>query len=109
MWVTAETMRVLAKHAGVKKNNRAFKAHFIFSPRVVAFSWNELERQRAVPDGAQPKHLLWFLYFCKLYPTRDTGCSFARCNRDTFGDWVLRIGKALASLDLVSRSTDMEG
>ena len=103
MWVTTETMRVLAKGAmGVKKNNRAFKAHFVFSPCIVAFAWNELERQWVVPDGAKPKHLLWFLNWCKQYPSKDAGGTFGQCNRDTFGDWVLKVGKALACLDLVS-------
>ena len=30
-----------------------------------------------LPDGAQILHLLWDLFFMKVYPTKNTGCAAA--------------------------------
>lgn len=104
MIISKEALEEIAMGSmGVAKRERTFKAHFIFPPEVVAGTWNELERQQLKPDKAQPLHLLWFLYWVKVYPSDDVGANFCRCRkRDTFANWTLRIGIAVSNLRLVS-------
>ncbi|KAL6057493.1 hypothetical protein QOT17_015453 [Balamuthia mandrillaris] len=41
------------------------------------------------------KYLLWTLYFLKVYPTEDVGCTFCRCTPKTFRFWVRHVVEAL--------------
>ena len=104
MIISKEAIEEIAKGAlGVSKKERTFKAHFVVSSKVVAKVWNKLERQRLKPDKARPLHLLWFLYWVKVYSSDDVGANFCQCKkRDTFAEWTLRIGIAVSNLRVVS-------
>lgn len=45
---------------------------------------------RSTPD-LYPFHLLWALYFLKVYPTGDQGATFWLCDRSHFGSTVWRV------------------
>ena len=115
MGITPKEIQEIARgKMGVKIDTRRakyrkFKANFCFTPPVVAIAWNKLLSKRLLPKTAEPKHLLWFLHWVKYYPTKDKAETDCRCNRDTFSDWVVRIGHALVDLNMVSSSAILSG
>ena len=105
MPITKEAIEQIAHSSmGVHNphNERTFRAHFVFSSLCVAVTWNLLIRQELLPHRAQPWHLLWFLFFVKEYPNKEVGATACHCDRNTFEKWWKAIGKAVASLDVVS-------
>jgi hypothetical protein len=41
---------------------------------VVKTLWDLLLRDDPLPEGGRSKHLLWALYFLKVYPKQSLGC-----------------------------------
>ena len=65
---------------GVKKRDRDFRAHFCFSSKVVARTWNEMERQRVNTTNLKPMHLLCFLCWVVTHVVKEVGSSQMKCN-----------------------------
>lgn len=57
--------------------DRAFRDFFGVSAIVVVVLWNLLVDTGLLPDGGTPMHLLWMLYFFKVYPKQGPACSSA--------------------------------
>ena len=53
---------------------------------VVKNTWELLVRDSLLSEGGRPKHLLWALYFMKVYPKQSPGC--------------LAVGASASSVDL---------
>jgi hypothetical protein len=42
---------------------------------IVLHVWNMMEEDGLLPNKSKPKHLLWTLYFLRVYPQEAPGCS----------------------------------
>jgi hypothetical protein len=52
-----------------------FRKLFGASIGVILHVWHAMEEGGLLPDKSPPKHLLWTLYFLKVYPREVAGCS----------------------------------
>jgi hypothetical protein len=95
--------RVLSKETEA----RLFREFFGTSARIVNILWEFLVRDRFLPRGGRPWHLLWALYFMKVYPKQGPGCavvgaSHGAVNPKTHRKWVWAFIEAISELvDLV--------
>ncbi len=56
------------------KEARLFREFFGMSVRVVKILWELVVWDKLRPRGGHPEHLLWALYFMKVYPKQGPGC-----------------------------------
>jgi hypothetical protein len=61
--------------AATTEETRHFREFFGTSVLIVEKTWELLKRDSLLPEGGRPKHLLWALYFMKVYPKQSPGCS----------------------------------
>ena len=54
---------------------RHFREFFGTNIVVVKKVWELLGRDSLLPEGSDPKHLLWTLHFMKVYPKQGPGCA----------------------------------
>ena len=54
---------------------RRFREFFGTTLRVVETLWSLLLREEICPSGGRPWHLLWALYFLKVYAKEGPGCA----------------------------------
>jgi len=66
----------------VRTRNRRFLSCFGISPNVCSCLWMLV--RPLLPDGATPLHLLWALFFLKVYGTEEHNASVAGCDEKTF-------------------------
>ena len=75
--------------------------------RIVNILWEFLVRDRFRPQGGRPWHLLWALYFMKVYPKQGLGgavggSSHGAVDPKTHRKWVWAFIEAISELvDLV--------
>jgi hypothetical protein len=55
--------------------DRRFRELFGAPMEIVLHVWYMMEEDGLLPDKSKPKHLLWTLYFLKVYPREAPGCS----------------------------------
>lgn len=72
---------------------RHFREFFGTSLLVVDKLWWLLVKNDLLPEKSRPKHLLWTLYFLKVYPKQSPGCSVVGASSGavdpkTFKKWV---------------------
>ncbi len=79
---------------------RRFKSFFGVTPNVCSIAWNEIKNQ--APPAAQPKHLLWCLWFLKEYSTEHHRRSLFKADEKTIRYWTWTFVKLLANLNVVS-------
>jgi len=84
------------------KNKRRFRSTLGCSPSLCSWCWNQLQNDKLLPRGFQPKHFLWTLMFLKLYCCESVAAVLCGCDEKTFRKWVWIGIKALGNLDLVS-------
>jgi hypothetical protein len=82
---------------------RHFLEFFGTNVLVVKKVWELLERDSLLPEGGRPKHLLWALYFMKVYPKQSLGCSAVGASAGTVDPkthrkWVWAFIDAVANL-----------
>jgi hypothetical protein len=53
---------------------RLFREFFGTSMRVIKILWQLVVCNKLQPRGGHPEHLLWMLYFLKVYPKHGLGC-----------------------------------
>ncbi len=56
------------------KNVPLFCEFFGTSVRVIKILWELVVSNKLQPRGGCPEHLLWTLYFMKVYPKQGPGC-----------------------------------
>jgi hypothetical protein len=61
-----------------------------------------LVKQGAMPAKAAPKHLLWALFFLKVYTTENVAAVIMCCDEKTIRLWSWVMVGAIAGLDCVS-------
>ena len=42
---------------------------------IIVHLWDMMKEGNLLPEKSRPKHLLWSLYFLKVYPREGPGCS----------------------------------
>ena len=82
---------------------RLFREFFGTSVRVVEIVWELINRDELRPMGGRPEHLLWALYFLKVYPKQGPGCSTVGAsngavNPKTHQKWVWVFIEAILEL-----------
>jgi hypothetical protein len=83
--------------------NRCFHACFGVSSSVCAALWSLCIP--FLPPGTLPIHLLWALYFLKVYTTENHNASVAGIDETTFRKWTWIVVYAIAAIpDLVSNT-----
>ena len=94
----------------VDREARHFREFFGTSVGAVEAVWDRLVHHDLLPDNGRPKHLLWALYFLKVYPKQGPGCSVVggcagAVDPKTFRKWVWSFIRAIAELedDMVSK------
>lgn len=85
---------------------RHFREFFGASVGAVEAVWDRLVHHGLLPEKGRPKHLLWALYFLKVYPKQGPGCSVVggcagAVDPKTFRKWVWAFIKAIAELEEV--------
>jgi hypothetical protein len=85
------------------KEARLFREFFGTSVRVVGILWELIVRDKLRPRGGRPEHLLWALYFMKVYPKQGPGClvigaSTGAVDPKTHRKWVWAYVEAIAKL-----------
>ncbi len=80
-----------------------FRKFFGTSMRDVKILWELIGRDKLRPRGGHPEHLLWALYFMKVYPKQGPGCSVVGASAGavdpkTHRKWVRAYLKAIAKL-----------
>ena len=55
--------------------DRRFRELFGARMEIVVHIWVMMEEDDLLPPKSKPKHLLWMLYFLKVYPRQAPGCS----------------------------------
>ena len=54
---------------------RELSLEFGASISIVLHVWTTMEEGGLLPNQSRPKHLLWTLFFLKVYPREAAGCS----------------------------------
>ena len=58
-----------------KMEDRRFRELFGARMDIVVHLWEMMEENNLLPKKSKPKHLLWTLYFLKVYPREGPSCS----------------------------------
>lgn len=79
-------------------------AHFGTMPEQCVWIWNELNPCRTMGKSAHPRHLLWALYFLRVYPTEKMGRSAVaestgHVDEKTWRKWTQIFVKAISFLE----------
>ena len=82
---------------------RGFREFFGTSVEIVCMLWHLLVEHNLLPEGGKLKHLLWTLYFFKVYPKQGPGCaalggSGGAIDPKTLRKWVWPFSDAIADL-----------
>ncbi len=54
---------------------RLLREFFGTSVRVVELLWKLIVQGNHLPNNGYPKHLMWCIYFLKVYPKQGPGCA----------------------------------
>jgi hypothetical protein len=89
--------------------DRRFRELFGARMDIVVLLWEMMEEDNLLPKKSKPKHLLWSLYFMKVYPREGPGCaavggSGGAIDPKTLRKWVWLFIERIAELadDVVS-------
>ncbi len=80
-----------------------FRSFFSARNEIVLKVWSMLGEGGLCPKNSEPKHLLWALYFLKVYPREGPGCSTVgepkgAINPKTMRKWVWLFLECFAEL-----------
>jgi hypothetical protein len=111
---TAQDFEIISRHisnrmpsCSVLINARRFKALFGVSASRCAHIWRRLQIDEVLPSKATPKHLLWALYFLKVYDSENNMAGRCGCDEKTLRKWIWKMIDALCRMDIVSDGMDL--
>ena len=81
--LTYHVFKNLAYNLCGTADKRVFRAHFGICLEAVVMIWSYL----TIPS-VEPKHLLWSLYFLKVYPLVDVATTWAKTSKKTWINWI---------------------
>jgi hypothetical protein len=87
----------------VGMEDRHFREFFGANISIMSMVWDMLTANGLRPKKSRPKHLLWALYFLKVYPKQSPGCldvgaSTGAVNPKTMRKWVWQFIENIADL-----------
>ena len=82
MFATEAHFRLAAEP--LMRVRKDFKAMFGTTPKVCALTWNLMD----LPADAEPKYLLWALFFMKQYPKWVVIGQVTGASKPTFKKWA---------------------
>ena len=90
-------------HSSITRQDRRFRAHYGASWRTVARLWRAIEKVEEEDvggdlGGIEKRHLLWTLYFMKVYSTEENCAAKFACDEKTFRKYVWRYIKKISLL-----------
>jgi hypothetical protein len=100
------TLREPASGRTTETSYRQFRSLFGCMPKVCSLIWASLGRRQLLPAKANPKHLLWMLFFLKVYATENVTSRFFVCDEKTLRKWVWKLIAAVSRLDVVRIVSD---
>ena len=69
-------------------------------PTVCCWLWEKLDPVNTMPVGAQIKHLLWGLFFIRVYENETNSArTVGRVDEKTYRDWSWRFADAISYLE----------
>lgn len=90
------------KARAMSTEDRAFREHFGCSPMVIPSLWNMLQINELLPTkDHELKHLLWALYFMKVYPKDGPLSTALSADPKTIRRYVWPMIEAIAELELL--------
>jgi len=86
--------------------SRRFREFFGASSAVVTILWHLLLENELLPKNSSICHLLWALYFLKVYPKQGPACSVVGGTKSavdpkTFRKWVWEFIFVIAELEVI--------
>jgi hypothetical protein len=78
---------------------RKFKSLFLYTAKEVASLWENLDRRHGILPFHRPEHLLWTLYYLKVYSTWDQMAMTTGVSEKTLRKWVEIVVEYLANID----------
>jgi hypothetical protein len=99
---TSRTERPIASGQLVWRTT-TFKKKLVVNISIVSMVWDMLVASGLRPEKSCPKHLLWALYFLKVYPKQSSGCSVVGASMGavdpkTIRKWVWQFIENIADL-----------
>lgn len=79
---------------------RRFKAFFGVTPHVCSLLWDKIKND--VPNGGDPKHMLWSLSFLKQNAVEHYRRSIFHADEKTIRKWTWVFVELLSNLDVVT-------
>lgn len=87
--------------SNTKTNLRRFKSFYGVSPAVCAKIWEKIIFETS--SHAQPKHLLWCLFFLKQYPVEHEMRAIFHADEKTIRKWTWCFVKLLSNINVVCK------
>lgn len=80
--------------------NRRWMGKFGALPIICCLLWDRINPYETMPDGVHKKHLLWGLYFLKVYDTEENSATnVGRVDEQTYRVWSFRFVEAISYLE----------
>lgn len=102
--VARDIQNRLSRRVGAESmERRCFREFFGTSISIACLVWHLLLEHNRLPENGEIKHLLWTLFFLKVYPKQGPACSVVGAskgaiNPKTFRKWVWKFCEAIAEL-----------
>ncbi len=99
-----EIQNRIGRRVGSEDMERRFFREFFGTSLTIAWMvWNLLIDHHRLPEKGKPKHLLWTLYFFKVYPKTGPGCACVggpsgAIDPKTFRKWIWKFADAICEL-----------
>ena len=80
--------------------SRRWRGAFGALPVVCCCLWSRIDPYRTMPNGVQLMHLLWGLYFLKVYDTEENNShAVGNVDEKTFREWSFLFVDAISYLE----------
>src|SRR5689334_5252900 len=96
-WFTARSSAFLGTRVQTATWHRRFRALFGVSFQILLSLWDIL--QQNAPVQFRREHLLWGLYFLKVYPTETVASCFFAVTEKTWRKWIFVVVQAISQLE----------
>lgn len=90
----------LTQYKNLKDHHfRDFKGSFGSSRLVMKKCWSLLMTVCELDKGVAPYHLIWALFFLKVYGSESTNIALAKCDHKTYRKWTWMLIIAISDLE----------
>lgn len=79
---------------------RKYRTFYGIAPEVFSLLWKLMPEK---PDGSEPVHLLWCMFYLKNYNKEHVNAAFANVDEKTFRLWTWRFVELLSKVNVVRK------